>query len=86
MKQHYRDEKCGRFWMTALIAGLSGGLAEIIWVGLYSQWSGLDGSMVARQVAASVSLTAGDPGAPLLGMLIHMALSVAVAAAYALAV
>lgn len=86
MKQNCIGEKHDRLWMTALIAGLSGGLAEIVWVGLYSHWSGLDGSAVARQITASVSLTTEHPASPLLGVLIHMMLSLAVAAAYALVV
>lgn len=70
-----------------LLAGLCGGMAEIIWVKLYALLAGQSSAEVARQVTASLL-----PGmehaalAPALGVAIHLALSLLVALAYALLV
>jgi hypothetical protein len=40
---------------TIFIAGMSGGLAEILWIVFYSSLSGLSSIEVARQVTASIS-------------------------------
>lgn len=71
------------FWKIALIAGFAGGMAEIAWVGSYCYWIGMSGAEVARQVAVSVTASGEYPAAPVLGILIHLALSLAVAAVYA---
>jgi hypothetical protein len=62
----------------AILAGLVGGAAEMAWVALYSGLTDTNALAVAREVAASVSPAAALlPGAPLLGIAIHLALSVA---------
>lgn len=65
-----------------LLAGLAGGMAEILWVALYSALTATSAAAVARQVAASIWPAAGQWAfAPALGILIHLALAVALAAA-----
>jgi hypothetical protein len=67
-----------------LLAGLSGGAAEVVWVSLYSNAMETSGMIVAQQVTASVvPAAAGLPSAPLLGIAIHMLLSVALGLAFA---
>jgi hypothetical protein len=59
-----------------MAAGLAGGLAEVLWVSLYSSLTPMSAVAVAREVAASVFPQAAfQPGAPLLGLMIHFALS-----------
>jgi len=67
-----------------LLAGLCGGLAEVLWVQLYSLLAGLSGAEVARQVTASLLPGAADAAfAPGLGIAIHLALSLLLAVCYA---
>lgn len=67
-----------------LLAGLAGGAAEVAWVGLYSNVMETGGMIVAQQVTASVvPAAAALPSAPLLGIAIHMLLSVALGLAFA---
>lgn len=67
-----------------LLAGLSGGAAEVAWVSLYSSATETSGMIVAQQVAASVTPAAAAlPSAPLLGITIHMLLSVVLGLAFA---
>ena len=69
---------------VGLLAGLSGGAAEVAWVGLYSNATETSGMIVAQQVTASVvPAAAGLPAAPLLGIAIHMLLSVVLGVAFA---
>lgn len=66
------------------LAGLAGGIAEVLWVGAYCALTPLGASEVLRQIAASVvPAAAHSAGAPALGMVIHLALSIALAVAYA---
>lgn len=65
-------------WLMA--AGLAGGLAEMVWVGLYGSISGTEIAAVASSItatffASSVSLAA----APYIGVMIHLLLSVLLA-------
>jgi len=67
-----------------LLAGLAGGAVEVAWVGLYSSVMGTSGMTVAEQVTTSlIPAAAGLPAAPLLGIAIHMLLSVALGLAFA---
>jgi hypothetical protein len=59
---------------TGLLIGLSGGLAEIIVVCLYSAFTGGDAAMVARHVASAVGL---DGASAATGVAVHMGLAVA---------
>jgi len=70
-----------------LLAGLSGGAAEVAWVGLYSNATETSGMIVAQQVTASVVPAAAELSfAPLLGITIHMLLSVALGLAFAVTI
>jgi len=64
-----------------LLAGLVGGAAEVLWVMLYSSVTDTSGAVVAQQVTASVwPAAAAWSLAPMLGVAIHMALALALAA------
>jgi hypothetical protein len=66
-----------------LLAGLIGGLAEVLWVALYATIAPADGTLVAREVAESVfGNGAGGAWAAPLGIGLHMLLSIALAAAF----
>jgi hypothetical protein len=66
-----------------LLAGFYGGMAEVVWVASYCLLTGQSGAEVARQVTASMApgLAAGAQGV-LMGIAVHFALSLLVAAAY----
>jgi hypothetical protein len=68
-------------WKLVLLAGFAGGFAEILWVMLYSSATGASSAAIAREVAASIwpALATGTL-APALGIVIHMALAIALAA------
>ena len=70
--------------LLILLAGVSGGLAEILWVMIYSAFAPVSGVVVAREVTASFSpaLAAGSSGM-WLGIAIHMALALALGYAFA---
>lgn len=72
---------------TLLLAGLAGGVAEILWVALYSIFATASGSEIARQVAASLwpPLASGAFAVPA-GIAIHLALSLALGAFFAAAI
>ena len=59
-----------------LLAGLCGGLAEVLWVALYASLTPVSGVEVARQVAVTVFPAVADLAvAPGLGIAAHLALS-----------
>ena len=67
-----------------LLAGLCGGVAEVLWVALYSSLTTLSAGEVARQVTASVFPAAANLAwAPVFGVVIHLALSLALGLAFA---
>jgi len=66
-----------------LIAGLAGGIAEILWVLGYGGFAPASAAEIAREVTASVLPGAAAwTAAPALGVGIHLALSIAVAYAF----
>lgn len=66
---------------SILLAGLAGGMAEILCISAYSNVQSASGTAVARQVTASLWPAAGEWAfAPALGIIIHLALSIALAA------
>lgn len=66
-----------------LIAGLAGGIAEILWVLAYGAFAPVSATEIAREVTASVLPGAAAwTAAPALGVGIHLALSIAVAYAF----
>jgi hypothetical protein len=64
----------------AIIAGLTGGMMEVLWVSLYSSYSSVSVIEIARQVTASLFPFATDTSvAPVLGLGIHLLLSLVLA-------
>ncbi len=69
------------------LAGLIGGLAEVLWVTLYSNLNGTSALEVARQITASViPAAAGLESAPAIGVVIHLLLSAGLGIAFGWAV
>lgn len=67
----------------ALVAGLSGGVAEIIWIALYCQFAQVNSANVARQITLSLFTESFPSSYPVLfGVLIHLALSIVLAALF----
>lgn len=84
MKTNSHFDHTSVLWKVVLLAGLCGGLAEILWVQLYSLLAGQSSVVVAREVTASFSSSlAQTAAAPEIGVLIHLVLSVFVALIYA---
>ena len=71
-------------WRLVLLAGVGGGLAEVLWVAFYTALAPISGIEVARQITASVfPALASAALAPLLGVGIHLLLSLLLAIAFA---
>ncbi len=68
-------------WRLTLLTGIAGGMAEIIWLAVYSMWQGTDGWQVARGVTAALvpTLETASVAVPF-GIAIHMLLSILLAA------
>jgi hypothetical protein len=64
---------------VVVIAGLAGGLAEVLWIGASAAVLGVDAVRVAREVAATVMPAAATAE---LGLAVHLALSLALAAVF----
>lgn len=68
---------------VVVIAGLAGGLAEVLWIGASAALLGVDAAHVAREVAATVlPAMATLAAAPWFGLGVHFALSIALAAMF----
>jgi hypothetical protein len=62
--------------LTGVLAGLAGGLAEVIWIGLYAGATGANGLDIAGNIADTVIPgVLHAPAAPALGLAIHFGLS-----------
>jgi hypothetical protein len=60
-----------------MLAGAAGGLAEVIWVSLYSAVTGGNAMVLARGVSTAAGVSALLPSAPVAtGVSVHMALAV----------
>lgn len=63
-----------------ILAGFAGGLSEIFWVGIYSAVTHVSGLEISRQITATIiPVWAGLSIAPVLGVVIHLALSIVLA-------
>src|SRR5689334_1046355 len=83
--QHATPARFPFQWM--LVAGLVGGLAEVLWVSLYAAFTPADSAVVAREVTETVfGAGAGGAYAPMLGVGLHMLLSIALAAMFTVVV
>lgn len=68
---------------VVVIAGLAGGLAEVLWIGASAAILGVDAANVAREVAATVlPAIATSTTVPWMGLVVHFALSIALAVAF----
>ena len=70
-----------------VLAGFCGGMAEIIWVAIYSAMTPIGAMEVARQITASVfpAMTDASAAAPV-GIAIHLLLSLLLAGVFTVAV
>lgn len=69
--------------VVVVIAGLAGGLAEVLWVGASAAVLGVDAMHVAHEVAVTVlPAVATSAAAPWLGFAVHFALSIVLAVAF----
>lgn len=73
------------FGGAVVLAGLAGGLAEMLWVMLYGALTGTSSSEVARQITASVSPFTELAYAVPLGIGVHLGLSLLLAASFVFA-
>ncbi len=63
-----------------ILAGLAGGMVEVFWVSLYSSISSVSVAEVGRQVTTSLfPIATGSSIAPVLGLVIHLLLSLGLA-------
>lgn len=68
-----------------VLAGIAGAMAEVMWVALCSAFTPLSGNEVLRQITASVIPAMADSAwAPTLGLVLHLALGMAVAYVFGL--
>jgi hypothetical protein len=87
MKATFQYDHSTTSLKVILLAGLCGGMAEVIWVQLYAGLAGHSAAEVARQVTASLLPgMAQAAAAPGLGVALHLVLSVLLAFAYAFVV
>ncbi len=69
------------YWKLIMLAGLAGGLVEMLWITAYSSATTVDGARVALEVTASFWPAAMEwVYAPALGVIIHLVLSIMLAA------
>ena len=69
------------------LAGLAGGVMEVLWIMLYQSLSGNDAAIVARGVTASVFPDlAAAPSSVTLGIVIHMVLALGLGIVIAIAI
>lgn len=69
---------------TIFIAGIAGGAAEVVWVGLFCLASPLQSSLVAAEITRSFLPQAAGTSAVVAGLIIHFVLAVLVAAIFAM--
>jgi hypothetical protein len=63
-----------------MLAGLSGGLSEIFWIGIYSAVTHVSGLEISRQITATIiPAWTNISFAPMLGVVIHLVLSIVLA-------
>lgn len=68
-----------RFYLI-MLAGMAGGLAEMVWIGVYSTVTHTAGADILRQITATLFPAWTHPAlAPVLGVGIHLALSLVLA-------
>lgn len=66
-----------------ILAGFCGGMAEVIWIGFYSLFNDPELSNIASAISQTISLNnLNSQIAPLIGLIIHLCLSVLLAIAF----
>ena len=81
---NYFTDDSSSWGILIILAGLLGGLAEIAWVSVYSYLTPVSAIEISRQVLAAVIPSIADSYfAPLLGVFIHLLLSVLLAIVFA---
>ena len=74
--------RTGRLWRSGVfrygvLAGVAGGLAEIIWVCLYAGATGGDATVLARGITTAAGMNSSLASAPVVsGIFVHMGLAV----------
>jgi hypothetical protein len=68
-----KREAIGRVLSVGALAGLAGGVAEVVWILIYSAATGSDAALVARGVTDTVGIGSMPPIAG--GVAIHMSLA-----------
>ena len=70
-----------------VLAGLAGGLAEVVWIGVYGALSGTSVDLLAREVTRSIVPSYGaSSSSAWLGILIHLILAVGLGISLAFAI
>jgi hypothetical protein len=81
---YYLSGNISKWLLPVITAGLAGGLIEITWISLYSLYSPVNATEVARQISVSIiPATADFYFAPMLGVFAHLLLSVGLACVFA---
>ena len=85
MKNYYYPSRQMSGWFfPTILAGVAGGVAEIVWISFYSFYSHVSAMEVARQISITIiPTTANTYYAPILGAFIHLLLSIVLAFVFA---
>lgn len=76
MNSKYVNNDLNNFGFTIILAGMIGGMMEIGWVSIYSSLSSVSAINVAREISVTIlPYTADTFYAPMLGIFIHLLLS-----------
>ena len=87
MNDKYFNNNLNSFGFTIILAGMIGGMIEIGWVSVYSSLSSVSAINVAREISVTIlPYTAGSYYAPVLGIFIHLLLSLFLAISFAVIV
>jgi hypothetical protein len=79
MNFHANEKRFGISATRILLAGLAGGLAEVLWVMAWSAVTSLQATTVAREVTRTVLPSMAEtPLAAEIGLIIHLAISLAI--------
>ncbi len=77
------QSKINSIGINAIIAGMVGGMIEIIWVSLYSSLSSVSATSIAKEISITLlPFTENAPYAAMLGILIHLILSLILAISF----
>ncbi len=80
---NYFTDHSSSWGIPIILAGLLGGLAEIAWISIYGYLTPVDAIEVARQISITIIPAIADSFiAPILGVCIHLLLSVILAAVF----